>query len=497
MESIRTITALTRSEATQRAAEPLRIAAFVVAVVVLDVVLARGVSQPQVSRYVILFVALFAVALVFRFPLATALVLFGLTDFIFHPTFFAQNVSGLSVRPHEVALACLLLVAVARPARRTWGGVPGAALALFLGLVGISALISVQSGATSLSDAIAWGRPLGLLAFFYVVIRLFPEPGQRRVLLTGAAVLAAVTGVIALAISVGAFSGSELEQAGGQLIRAEEGTSIERVRLAGLSAGYALFWFCAVQIAARQGAKRLAWSAILLGIGVDIAVSFNRNMWLGLIFGAMLMAVFGGALVRNRMAAGAGVIVAGVAILIVFGASSTSNSVVQPILKRGSTILNPGQTEKESSLQDRSRETEEAASTAKDNLLIGVGPGTPFGVDLQEPVFAGNFVIGKVVVPQLFLHNQYLYLVIIAGIPGLIFFLVFLGVPALHSVRRFPRDPPIAACGIGIALIMISSFVAIYFSVEDMTAVLGLLTGVLVADAEGPAAAGEPSGLLP
>ena len=37
----------------------------------------------------------------------------------------------------------------------------------------------------------------------------------------------------------------------------------------------------------------------------------------------------------------------------------------------------------------------------------------------------------------------------------------------------------------GIALIMVSAVVAIYFTVEDMTAVLGLLTGVLVADAEG------------
>ena len=44
---------------------------------------------------------------------------------------------------------------------------------------------------------------------------------------------------------------------------------------------------------------------------------------------------------------------------------------------------------------------------------------------------------------------------------------------------------------------MISSVVAIYFTVEDMTAVLGLLAGVLVADAEGRAADGEPSGLLP
>ena len=34
-----------------------------------DVVIARGVSQPEVARYVFLFVGLFVVALAFRFPL--------------------------------------------------------------------------------------------------------------------------------------------------------------------------------------------------------------------------------------------------------------------------------------------------------------------------------------------------------------------------------------------------------------------------------------------
>jgi hypothetical protein len=43
---------------------------------------------------------------------------------------------------------------------------------------------------------------------------------------------------------------------------------------------------------------------------------------------------------------------------------------------------------------------------------------------------------------------------------------------------------------------MVSAIVAIYFATDDMTAVLGLLTGVIVADAEGRAADSRPSGLL-
>jgi hypothetical protein len=81
-------------------------------------------------------------------------------------------------------------------------------------------------------------------------------------------------------------------------------------------------------------------------------------------------------------------------------------------------------------------------------------------------------------------------------VPGLIAFLVFLIAPIRDAFERRPRDPAITACGIGLVLIMISALIAIYFTVEDMTAILGLLAGVIVADREGPAADGEASGLL-
>ena len=44
-------------------------------------------------------------------------------------------------------------------------------------------------------------------------------------------------------------------------------------------------------------------------------------------------------------------------------------------------------------------------------------------------------------------------------------------------------------------MVMISSVVAIYFVVDDMTAMLGLLAGVIVADSEGPARDRRRSGL--
>ncbi len=497
MPSIRTTTAPTWSATARRAAEPLRAGAFALAVAVLELVLAHAAVGPEIPHYLFLFVGLFVVALVFRFPLATALVFFLLVDSVFTPTYFAHNVGALSVRPYEVALACLLALALVRPRQRTWGGPVGLALAIFLALVTISAALAVKSGSASLTEAFNWARPLSLLTFFYVVIRLFPSVEQRRLLLTGVAIMAACTGLVALLISTAGAFPSIAASARAALTGQEGAESIERVRLAGLSAGYALFWFCVVQVATRRGRARLGWSALLLGIAVDIALSFNRNMWLGLLVGAVLMAVLGGTFIRSRMAVGTAAMVAGVALLIAFGSATTQSSVVRPIVERGGTILNPVRTAHESSLEERASETSKAWPFAERHPLLGVGAGAPFGVYANHPVESGTLLVGVTVAPQLFLHNQYLYLVLISGLPGLIAFLFFLGSPLAAAVRRSPRDPAIAACGIGIALIMVSAVVAIYFTTEDMTAVLGLLTGVIVADRGSRAAAGEPSGLAP
>jgi O-antigen ligase len=495
--SIPTITAPTWPTAARRVAEPVRVAGFVLGVLALEAVLAHGVVGPQISKLVFLFLGAFIVAFVFRFPMASALVVVGLTDFVFYPTYFAHQVGPVSVRPHELALACLVAVAILRPQRRTWGGTAGVALAVFYAMVAISAIIAVSGGATSITEAFNWARPLSLLSLFYVVVRLFPEPEQRRFLLMGAAVIAAVTGILALMISLGAGFGQALQAAGSQTIKAENGLqSIDRVRLPGLSAGYALFWYVAVQIAARPGARRLGWGLLLTGILIDIVVSFNRNMWLGIALGLALMVIVGGVRVRSRLTIATAVAMGAVALFVAFGASTSNSTVVEPIIKRGATIFNPGKTSKENSLQARFHETSEAWKTAQHHLLVGVGAGAPFGVLDQQAVTSGETIVSVELVPQLFLHNQYLYLVLIAGVPGLVAFLVFLIAPLSGALKRRPRDPAIAACGIGIALIMISAIVAIYFTVEDMTAMLGLLTGVIVADLEGRAAAGEDSGLL-
>jgi O-antigen ligase len=495
---VHAIRAITTRNGLSSRGDAFRAVGFTLTLLLVEIVLARYAAKPELSKVVLLFFGLFVVAGVFRFPLASALVLLGLTDFIFGPSDFTRQVGPVSVRPHEVFLALLFILALVRPERRTWGGKTGAALAVFLALVLVSALIGIKTGRMSLTEGFNWGRPLALLTIFYIVIRLFPEPRHWRMLLYGAAVLAAATGVIALLVSLGANFAHNLQQPGEQVVRNEGGVgSLNRVRLPGLSAGYALFWFVAVQIMVRNGRPRLFWSAILLCIGIDILVSFNRNMWIGLVVGLILMLVIGGNFVRHRITVSIGFAVAAVIALIVFSGGAGQDKVVAPVLKRGSTLLNPSKTAGENSLQDRAKETEAAWSTIQRYPILGVGAGAPFGAVEHFPLTSGSIYLGVGSSPQLFLHNQYLYLVLISGVPGLIAFLAFLLQPVAMALRRAPKDLGISACAVGVMLIMLSAFVALYFTAEDMVTMLALLTGVIVADHTSRAAEGRASGLLP
>lgn len=491
MASTPITTVPTLSEAARRVPDPIRVAALALAVLAIEAVLARGLTGPGISRFVLLFVGVLAVAFVFRFPLATALLLLGFTDFVFHSTFFSYELGPLSVRPHELALAGLLVLAALRPRRQTWGGGAGIALASFLALIAVSGAFALAAGKAPLTDVFNWGRSFFPLTLFYVVVRLFPQPEQRRTLLTGAAAIAAVAAVVAVLVSLGWSVGDALKGEGTQIVREEEGLpGLLRVRLAGLALAYGLFWYLVVRTAGAATGRRLIWGSLLTASAVAIAVSFNRNMWIGLFAGLLLMMVLGGPMVRARLTSAVAVGIAGIVLLASVG-STTESRVLDPVVKRGATLFNPRQVSNESSLTDREQETRIAWATAKRNLVLGVGPGVEFGVANLEFVGPRSVILE----PQLFLHNQYLYLLLIGGVPGLAAFLLFLGIPVVRSFTRLPRDPAILACGVGIAMIMVSSIVAIYFSVEDMTAVLGLLTGTIAADSEGRAADRLDSGL--
>lgn len=467
----------------------MRPAALALLVLLIEASLAAGLVNDRLSRLVVLFAAVIGAAALFRFPMVSAMAMLAFTDFIFAPDLIAFPVGSIEARPYELVLGGLLLVALVRPRSHTWGGATGAFLAIFLTLVAVSGIQAALSGRAEAADVLAWGRPLGLLLFFYVVVRLLPTREDRNTLLLAGAVLAAVTGLVALLVSLGWDFGETLQGEGDQIVREEEGVGgVNRVRLAGLSLGYALFWYAATQIVLSDGKRRLGWGLLFAGIAVDIIVSFNRNMWLGLFAGLLLMLVVGGPRVRGRFGIAIAMVVAGFAVITVVGGSG-EDRLLEPVVERASTILSPGDITRENSLQDRENETALAWEVAKSNLTLGVGVGAPLGVYTYD--LAGSYTYVRT--PQLFLHNQYLYLLLAGGVGALFTFLAFLFGPLVAAYRRASTDPTIAACGIGIAMIMMSSVVAIYFTAESMTAVLGLLAGVIVADARETAEATIPS----
>ena len=132
-----------------------------------------------------------------------------------------------------------------------------------------------------------------------------------------------------------------------------------------------------VQIAHRGNAPATGGRLLLGGIGIDIVVSFNRNMWLGLIFGAVLMAVFGGCVVRNRMAAGAAVVVGErVTLFVVFGSSRPTTSVVAAAPQTRSDDLQPRKNRhRKARYRTGPWRPSTAWKTAQDHLLLGVGAG--------------------------------------------------------------------------------------------------------------------------
>ena len=483
MATTATTSAFGRSLTASALADAAGPAALVAGALLVEVLLAAALVDSRFLPLLLALVATAGLAFVFRFPVITALGVVILTDFVFDPQFFPSFAAGpVNIRLHEVILGALLLVALVRPRRRTWGGATGAALACFLAIVAASSLVAVNEQRASLGNVIAWGRPFAMLAIFWVVIRLFPEPRAWRALLLGGGVLAAVGGFVALMIAFGSPLGDQLQTPAEQLARKQNGVgNIDRVRLPALSLGYALFFYEVVRTMAARGWARVGWGALLAGNALAILISFNRNMWIGLTVGLILLAVLGGVAMRTRLALALTVGLAGIVLIGVVGAGLGQSAGVSALAQRGSTIIAPKEVSQESSLRDREAETRAAWHTAQDNLALGVGPGASYGVMLTVRVGSNSFLR----VPQFFLHNQYLYLLVVGGVPALLAFLVFLVGTVRRAWSRTQRDPAIAACGIGIATIMMSAIVAIYFSVEDMTLPLGLLAGVIVAAAAG------------
>jgi O-antigen ligase len=463
-----------------------RIAPSTVAVVAFAIAVEVGLAvisaEPQYDRYVQLAIAAGVAAFALRLPLFTTTVLLVLVASIFHRNYFQTfGYGSVSLHLHEALVFLLFALAVVRPKRRTWGGPVGLALAAFLGAVLLAMLFSVSADRATLYNAIDWSRPFVMLLLFYVVVRLFPDREAAQRLLGAAAVVVVITGVAALILAAGSWLDSTLQDPANTQIRSESALSLgslNRIRLPGIALTYTLFWYTLVQLIVRDS-RRLGWGIAFAACVVTEALTFNRNMWIGLLCTMILMALLLTPQVRHRLVVGLLVIATSIVVLAAVAPGLGSESRVQPLVKRGSTLFKPDKVSEESSVTEREQETHRAWANAQDHLGIGVGPGAPFGVfHLQNVSYKGGTGLR---VPQLYLHNQYLYLLVIGGLPVIGAFLLFIGLALRRAWRLAPRDPSLIALGCGLVAILISGVVEIYFTTDHWTTTIGLVTGAIVA----------------
>ena len=444
-----------------------------------ELALAAALVEPRLQRLLVLVVALLGLAFVFTFPFASAVGLLFLAASIFHSSYFSWALGPLDVHLEEVVFLALALVATVAPRRHTWGGPAGVALAVFLGCVALSACLAIQAGRVTLSDGFNWARPLVFYASFWIVLRLFPDARELRNLLLAGLACGAATGLLAVVLQFASSLVHTFQGAGGQQVYTQATQaglgSLKRIRQPGLALSYILFWWSLLAaIAAPPGRRALIW--VLAGASaIDILLSFNRNMWLGLMFGMALMLVLSGIQVRHRLLAG--LALALTAVVLMFSVVGSGGSPgLEPIVARAASVLTPQQLGEESSLRDRAEETAQAWRTVRAHPVLGVGAGADFGVRFNHEEAQGIWVPTV----QRFLHDQWLWLLLIGGAPALLAYLAFIARVLWSAWSRRTRTLSQTALGTGIATILLSAFVMPYLGVQEFCLALGVVAAVVV-----------------
>ncbi len=442
-----------------------------------ELLLAAALVMPRLTPLLLLACAAGLAVVVARWPIVGAVGLLLLAASVLAQGAFAFPLGSVELRGYELAVVGLLVLAAVAPRDATWGGAAGLCLAAFLGWLGIATWLALSSGATTLSDAVAWGRPFAMFALVFVVIRLFGQPRQLNRLLVAGAVIGALTGAVALAVAVAPATVGMLGPGAEDFVTTSGvWESLSRIRMPGVALAYALFIFAVVRLIAGRGRARAGWALVLAGMTLNLVLSFNRNMWIGLLFGLALLLVLGGVRLRRRVLAGGVAVVVGVTLIFAVGIDTSRGSRLDPLVERATTLLDPQAVQRENSLVARRNEADRAWAVFREHPLTGIGPGTSFGVYFGETLRPGVTRIS----PQLFLHNQYQYLLLIGGLPLLLLFLGFLGA-ALRASWRARATPEALAMGIGTVMMALSAFVMISFASPDQATALALVAGAALA----------------
>ena len=380
------------------------------------------------------------------------------------------GVSSLKFVPAEVllwiSLACLPLMArdVRRQVAELASRGESVALVAFLAAVLGGVAVGVENGA-SVHAAVFDARYMLFYAAFWPALAAFAGGFRLMFRLVCAGVILVVA-LQAIQVVVGPsthmflIASSDLKSS-----LTSDGTGFLRVRPPGLTTVYITSAFALARVLWGPRHHRAAVWCIALVSLTGVILSLNRNMVLGLVIGLSAAALV--AKQRHRVVVMATALALTLSAVVLLAQSSAISS--NPVASRFASITDYSALRTQT-LNDRYYENGLAMQRIRAHPIAGLGWGPTYGAVLQS--YDAGFVVTT---PRTFMHEQYLWIWMRAGIAGLIALLVMLAFGIVTGVRwcraRAYEEDGWLGAGVVAALVAVaaSSNVAIYLTPPDST----------------------------
>jgi hypothetical protein len=242
-------------------------------------------------------------------------------------------------------------------------------------------------------------------------------------------------------------------------------TGILRVRPPGLTTVYIASAFALARVIWGPARGRLVGWAMVTVTLTGVILSLNRNMLLGLTIGLCAAAVVVPQRHRFVVTAAAVAMVLSGFVLLAQGSALESN----PIVSRVASITNVSQLQA-TTLADRYYENRIALQRIHAHPISGLGWGPDYGAMLLSS--DAGFLVSQ---PRQFMHEQYLWIWMRAGLLGLVALITMLALGIWNGARwsraRHGHDDAWLGAGVVVALVAMaaSSNVAIYLTPPDST----------------------------
>ena len=381
----------------------------------------------------------------------------------------AVGFSSLLFPPAELLLwtsvACLMFMS--NPLRGVWGALAArresVAMGAFLLAVLGGVVVGVAHGASVHDAAFDMRLMLFYAAFWPALAALAFDSSRRQVFRLVAVCAAAVVVLQAAQVIVGpATSLFWIAPSDVASTLTSDSTGFLRVRPPGLTMVYVAAAFSLACLLWGPRRHRLAaW--VMSGVTLTgVILSLNRNMLIGLALGLSVAAL--AAPQRRRF-----VVMVATLVLIFTSLVTVGNSAVgsNAVASRIESITNYSEL-KTQTLDDRYYENRIATARIHAHPILGLGWGPPYGAVLATS--DDGVVVSQ---ERSYMHEQYLWIWMRAGIAGLLALLIALAFGLLNGLRwfraRWAADDGWLGAGVIVALVALaaSSNVAIYLTSPD------------------------------